>query len=216
MGGLIEYLKDFNSKERFFLVGQILGKTDFIPSDKFRQKLGESLGLKIPDEMFSSMDYHIDWIYASLELAAHGDKTRIHLNSDGTDSIIKAQQEDVDFLIAYNHMGQSHLIFIEAKGVTGYTKKQMDSKMKRLEQIFGNNGKRWPNVTPHFVLMSPKEPKRLNIERWPVWARRDNKVAWLELLIPENLKSIARCDEQGQKNKDGRHWKVASRKSKRD
>jgi len=215
MEKLIEYLRDFNSKERFFLIGQILDNPKFKPSEKFRKELGKTLGLQIPEQVFSAMDYHIDWIFASLELAAHGDTLRSHPNPN---KIIKAQQEDVDFLIAYDDNKQTHLIFIEAKGVTGFTNKQMDSKMERLKQIFGDSGNKYQNVTPHFILMAPSEPTtRLHSNKWPAWAKNTNKnVICLKLSTPENLKSISRCNENGDENKKGTHWKIVSRKYKRD
>jgi predicted ATP-grasp superfamily ATP-dependent carboligase len=64
MQNLIKYLKDFNSKERFFLVGQILGNPSFTLASEFREKLSDLLEIPIPADALSAMDYHIDWLYA--------------------------------------------------------------------------------------------------------------------------------------------------------
>ena len=78
MQNLIKYLKDFNSKERFFLTGQILGNPSFTPSSEFREKLSALLEISIPADALSAMDYHIDWLYASLNLAKDNDLSKIY------------------------------------------------------------------------------------------------------------------------------------------
>ncbi|MCX8042892.1 MAG: hypothetical protein N3B18_02055 [Desulfobacterota bacterium] len=93
--------------------------------------------LKIPKAVFAAIDYHLDWLYASLKIAASNDTATVFPNRKG---MIKAHQEDVDFLIAYEANDVYHLILIEAKGVTGLTNKQMTSKANRLRDIFGDDG----------------------------------------------------------------------------
>ena len=66
MPDLIEVLEQFNRKERFFLIGQALGNEDFPLSKSFRKALGEEIGIDIPRGAFAAMDYHLDWIAASL------------------------------------------------------------------------------------------------------------------------------------------------------
>ena len=207
MSRLIGYLKQFNSKERFFLVGHILGNPDFLPSVEFREDLGNVLGLQIPDTVFSAMDYHLDWIYASLTLASDKEPVKIHTN---TDSIIKAQQEDVDFLIAFEEGNETHLIFFEAKGVTGWTNKQMSSKVSRLKQIFGEDGEKWRGVTPHLVFISPNEPQKLTMDDWR-WCAPEGKVPWMKLSIPEGLIRVRRCDKDGTEDIEGEYWTVIYR-----
>ena len=93
----IEYLKSFNGKERFHLVGQLLGNTEFNRDPNLLRKILDLLGLEIPSYYFSAMDYHLDWIYASLDLAHHYQdslKLRDKLCISGT-------QEYVDFLLAF-------------------------------------------------------------------------------------------------------------------
>jgi len=204
---LIKYLKDFNSKERFFLVGEILGNPNFKISSEFRGKLSDLLEIQIPSDAFSAMDFHIDWLNASLNLAKDNDITKVYPNNN----VIKGQQEDVDWLIAFNVKNEYHIVLIEAKGVTGWANKQMTSKAKRFVNIFGEQGKRWPSVVPHFVMMSSLQTQGLNLEEWPQWMAPNGKVKWLELPIPKSLKYVYRCDDKGHKNKDGQSWKIGER-----
>jgi hypothetical protein len=208
MQNLIEHLKDFNSKERFFLVGKILGNPSFTLASEFREKLSELLKIPIPADALSAMDFHIDWLYASLNLAKDNDLTKIYPNEN---KFIKAQQEDIDWLIAFKDQSEYHLVLIEAKGVTGWTNKQMTSKASRFGDIFGKQGNGWPGVVPHFVIMSPSQPQGLLAEKWPQWMAPSGKIMWLELLIPEYLKRVYRCNEQGQVNQNGHSWRVGNR-----
>ena len=208
MQNLIEYLKDFNSKERFFLVGQILGNPSFTLASEFREKLSNLLKIQIPADALSAMDYHIDWLYASLNLAKDDDPTKVYPNDN---NLIKAQQEDVDWLIAFKDLSEYHLILIEAKGVTGWTNKQITSKANRFGDIFGKQGNSWPSVVPHFVIMSSSQPQGLLTEKWPQWMAPNGKIKWLELSIPEYLIQVYRCDQQGQESKNGQSWKVKKR-----
>jgi hypothetical protein len=67
------------------------------------------------------MDCHLDWLYASLLLAFNPkSEQRIFENKD---RLIKGQQEDIDFLFAYEADDVSHIILLEAKGVGGFTNK---------------------------------------------------------------------------------------------
>jgi len=207
MQNLIKYLKNFNSKERFFLVGQILGNPSFTLASEFREKLSDLLEIPIPTDALSAMDYHIDWLYASLNLAKDEDPTKVYLNSNNA---IMAQQEDIDWLIAFKGQNEYHLVLIEAKAVTSWTNKQMTSKANRLGDIFGKEGHSWPGVVPHFVIMSPSQPKGLLSEAWPLWMAPDGRIMWLELSIP-SLMRVYRCNEQGQEKKSGQAWKVKKR-----
>jgi hypothetical protein len=208
MQNLIKYLKDFNSKERFFLVGQILGNPSFTLASDFRKKLGDLLEIPIPADALSAMDYHIDWVYASLNLAKDEDPTKVYPNNN---NLIRAQQEDVDWLIAFKGQSEYHLVLIEAKGVTGWTNKQMNSKANRFGDIFGKQGNSWPGVVPHFVIMSSSQPQKLLAEKWPQWMAPNGKIKWLKLSIPEGLIRVCRCNEQGKENKNGQFWKAEKR-----
>ena len=82
MATLLEYLESFNRKERFFLVGEALGNPAFRLSSDFRTRLGAVFGLAIPNDALVAMDYHLDWIYASLVLAAGGGESAVLSNDE--------------------------------------------------------------------------------------------------------------------------------------
>ncbi|OPY75317.1 MAG: hypothetical protein A4E64_01948 [Syntrophorhabdus sp. PtaU1.Bin058] len=211
--GLFDYLRDFNSKERFFLVGQALGNPGFKISREFRNELAAVLHLQIPEVSFCAMDFHLDWLYASLQLNANNGKKEIHSNDAG---IIKGQQEDVDLLVGYQVDNTYHIIIVEAKAFTGWTNSQMDSKADRLREIFGDNGNRWQHVFPHFLLMSPKKPVQLQTARWPKWMIQKTQggqpaPAWIKLQVPSTQIRVSRCDKNGKPNTKGDYWTIIDR-----
>jgi len=53
----IEYLKSFNRKERFHLVGQLLGNSEFNLDPNLFRKILDLLELDTPTYYFSAMDY---------------------------------------------------------------------------------------------------------------------------------------------------------------
>jgi hypothetical protein len=67
---LVECLKLFNRKERYWLIRNALGQNsgDLPLSDSFRQKLGKEIGTEIPVEAWWALDYHIDWLFGALVL----------------------------------------------------------------------------------------------------------------------------------------------------
>lgn len=215
---LINNLKLFNAKERFFLVGHILGNRDFRPSDCFIDQLSNLLGIDIPTNVFAAMDYHLDWLYASLVRTQLGKQIN-YLNPPVSEDdqngpgIVQGNQEDLDFVIAFNSDGKCHIVILEAKGVTGWTNSQMASKVKRLKAIFGHNqGVRFLDVVPHFVMISPKLPSdNIKTEGWPEWMLKDNKPIYMEMPIPKNLLAVSRCDGEGIKSADGKSWCVYER-----
>ncbi|HHF3171079.1 TPA: hypothetical protein ACPJ1O_004472 [Vibrio diabolicus] len=204
---IIEYLKSFNRKERFHLVGQFLGNADFNLDPNLLQEILDLLELGTPINYFSAMDYHLDWIYASLELAhVQGYEPRKIVPS-----CIKATQEDVDFLLAFvDDSGNTHIVMIEAKGDTSFTNKQLGSKASRLSAIFGKNNEKWTNVIPHFLICSPNKPTRLEIANIPSFMlNNDNSnFNWFRLNMPLDQRKVTRCHLDGKASADGKYWKV--------
>ena len=94
---LQDILRSFNLKERYYLIGTALGNR-FRLSWEFIDTLNSALGVNIPGDAFAAMDYHLDWIYASLVLASLDGQAMVFPN---TDRSVTGTQEDVDFLIAY-------------------------------------------------------------------------------------------------------------------
>lgn len=212
---LIKNLKSFNRKERFYLVGQMLGNPEFRMDDKQLNKISELIGIKIPREYFAAMDYHLDWIYASLFLTQEHDEKPFPRNfidnNKKVDLQISGTQEDVDFLLAFvDPENTTHIVMIEAKGDSYFSNGQLDSKNKRFKAIFGNENT-WPNVRPHFIICSPKKPQKINIEEPAYFMFKNFTLPWLELDMGNGKNKVTRCDENEKPSNDSEHWKVESR-----
>ena len=63
------------------------------------------------------------------------------------------------------------LIFVEAKGATNWSTRQIESKGRRLGRLFGEKGDRVSGVVPYFVLASPVQSVRLNKANVPAWMK---------------------------------------------
>ena len=208
MSAVLDFLKAFNRKERYILLTAALGSFDL--SDPYRHQLGDLLALDVPPDAYVAMDYHLTWLYASVSLAAKGfslatAQSEVFANETGA---VSGNQEDIDLLVAYDVGPQTHIIIIEAKGVTGWTNKQMASKAARLRQIFGDARAEQADVIPHFVLTSPKRSENLSSADWPVWMQGETEVAWMPLPIPGGLIRVSRADESGRASATGSHWRV--------
>ena len=205
---LVEQLESFNRKERFFLVGEALGNPAFQLSTDFRTRLSEAFGIEPPSNAFVAMDYHLDWIHASLFLTQpENDVRAVHSNEK---TVATGNQEDVDLLVAFEKGDITHLLLIEAKAATGWTNKQTLSKAERLEKIFGADGAKYPQVQPYFGLMSPRHPERLKPHCWPAWMTRDGKEIWFELKLPDGRRRVTRCDSSGKPSADGTHFRASN------
>ena len=168
---LIDYLRDFNRKERFILLDHVLGQQ---PGDVFRLnryfagKLATELSLEIPVDAFVAMDYHLDWIQMALYLADKGYREG-NLEIECGRRLVQANQDwDVDLLVAFEEQDRqmTHLVLIEAKADTGWKNSQLKSKADRLQLIFGRDSYGVP-FDRHFVLMSPRKPQKVETEKWP-------------------------------------------------
>lgn len=211
---LIDNLKSFNRKERFYLIGQMLGNPEFRMDDNQLDKISKLIGLTIPRKYFAAMDYHLDWIYASVYLTQEHDEKpfpRNFIDNKKVDLQISGTQEDVDFLLAFvDEKKITHLVMIEAKGDSYFSNGQLDSKNKRFKAIFGNENT-WPDVRPHFIICSPKKPQNINIEEPAYFIFKNSKLPWLELDMGNGKNKVTRCDENEKPSNDGEHWKVESR-----
>jgi len=212
---LIENLKSFNRKERFYLVGQMLGNPDFRMDDKQLDKISELIDTQIPREYFAAMDYHLDWIYASLFLTQNHDEKpfpRNFIDNKKVDLQISGTQEDVDFLLAFvDHENTTHIVMIEAKGDSYFSNGQLDSKNKRFKAIFGN-GNTWRNVRAHFLTCSLKRPQKISIEE-PVYfmCNEESELTWFPLIMDTGKNKVTRCMNNNKPCSEGDHWKVESR-----
>ena len=205
MSDLVELMEFFNRKERFLLIRQALGTFRLI--DDFRTKLGRAIDLTIPQAAFIAIDYHLDWLAAALH--AHKSRSPNGIFENANQEVVGGNQQDIDLLIAFDEGEKSHVVLVEAKGATGWSNSQMQSKAKRLRQIFGSDGECYPGVVPHFCLLSPRPPQHLQASEWPVWMRkRDGSYFWAELEIGKNRIKVTRCDAYGKALATGDHFRI--------
>ena len=217
---LLEYLREFNRKERFFLVGWALSNPGFALGDTFRSELQQQLGLdvEIPGDAFVAMDYHLEWLYASLILAANGGDRGPHPNppcvavidSDPTAVVplILGNQEDIDLFIAFEAEEKTYLLLIEAKGATGFTNNQLTSKVRRLTAMFADPQVACLPLDPRFVIASPREPQGIVTAGWQNWMLREGKPWWIRMPFPTQALMVTRCDAQGNPSALGTNWTV--------
>jgi len=154
-----------------------------------------------------AMDYHLDWLFASIQLSFDSTKRIFPIEDD----CISANQQDVDLLVAFERENETHIVLLEAKALTGWSNEQLNSKAKRLSKIFGKDGKRWQNIVPHFILISPNISKGLSSREWPEWMAPNGLIKWITLPGTEKKESVYRCDEKGKSSKDGRYWTIKKR-----
>lgn len=201
MPDLIEVLESFNRKERFFLIAQALGQEDgagepaFTLHPKFRKELEQKIGIEVPIDAFVAMDYHLDWLQASLTLAPVIQDEVFDFSNEG--EVIKGTQEDVDLLVAFREGERCHLVLVEAKAYSGWTNDQMISKSNRLREIFGDDGTKNRDAIPHFCLIGPK-PEKLKTETFPEWMKPGGELLCLDLRLPDtNRRKVERYDKVG-------------------
>jgi len=207
MSAMIDNLEKLNRKERFFLIGMVLGNSKFKLDPMFRQRLSTKFNVVIPDTAFVAMDYHLNWIFAAAALTFSSPESgRIYENASGT---IDGTQEDVDLLVAFEDAsGLSHLIMLEAKGVTAFSNSQFEHKINRFKSIFGETGDRWAEIKPYFGLVSPRKSKRLHYDLCPAWLKVGDKIPWFEMSIPSDRLTVFGCDEKGRPNKERAFWTI--------
>ena len=200
---LIDRLKSFNRKERFILLHHVLGNEgeSFRLGGGFREELARKLDVKIPDNAFVAMDYHIDWLQMAI-LSVTG-----IVRNDG---LVDGNPEDIDLLVAFEACGKMHIVLMEAKGDTPWSNRQLNSKAARFRRIFGKARDATGEVERHFVLMSPKESKRIRTGDWPAWMKgADGKPCWIRLPMRNNLVKPTRCREDGTPDSGDSYVKVA-------
>ena len=163
-----------------------------------------------------AMDYHLDWIEMALYRAA---KSEIGPKSPFPREPfpeINKNQKDVDLLVAFesDDTGEAttHLVLIEAKAYLYWNNAQLREKAKRLGAIFGEDGKRWKFVTPHYVLMTAERSSGIRPGSWPSWMRKKDEVTWLDYDLPSRLK-ITRCTEFGKPSKKGDYLFINRRRT---
>lgn len=205
MTDLIKILESFNRKERFFLIREAAGEEAFSLSEGYRQKLASAIGVdEIPCDAFVAMDYHLDWIHASLFLADKPGEKGPFCNDI---EVSTGSPQDTDLLVAFKSEsgGVYHLILVEAKAYSSWDNEQLKLKAERLCKIFGRDGKRYgPHIIPHFNITSRSKPQKLKTEGWPKWM---SAYRFIELKIPERRK-VTGCHQNGEPTDERPYFKI--------
>ena len=192
----------------------------------FREQLDDKLGLKVSEDAYVAMDYHLDWIAAAQHMATKGSSVSAASSSsayfknhpnDRKNPLICGNQQDTDLLVAYKSEDRVVLIMIEAKADSKWCEKQIWSKAERLADIFQ---KRDSNrlVDPYFVFMGPTDGKssaqsrfeELSVSsRW-IFSRGGKNIAYLCMDPPKELYRPERVD-----GTQGRYLGFKIRKTKK-
>ena len=134
---LVDCLKLFNRKERYWLLRNALGagSTLELPlSMGFLEIVLRKVGISsMPDmkNVWWAMDYHFDWLVGALWLYAKGEDIYDKPIPLTEPNIISGSQEDIDFIIAFD----SQIVLIEAKLATSWDSEQFKSKCNRLTSL---------------------------------------------------------------------------------
>lgn len=176
--------------------------------EDFRKQLSEALGVEVPVSSRLFIDYHLDWLVSSLRLA-YDQPARLFFKNAGKE--VKGNQEDVDLLVAFEVKTVTHLVMIEAKAGSSWSKKQLLSKVEKLENIFVS-GEVWSgHVQPHFLLLSPTEPSEETLDLLPQWnLDEESEERWLKLNYPNERLVVERTMADGRPSRTGRHYLVRS------
>lgn len=208
---LAQCLEVFNRKERYWLIRNCCGNgTDLsLPLsdaiiEKLTKKFTELLNADLKNAWWA-MDYHIDWLIAAL--------TRYNGQNEEKKTIqninykIFGTQEDFDFIICT----ENTLIFIEAKLSSVWDRKQLDSKIKRL------NGMKelFKSTKQYFVLLSPGFQNIESTKDYVTNELTSMRTGYICLETPpqttdgSRFLKVIRCDENRTADKDGAFWKTS-------
>lgn len=187
MVGLLEQLRRFNAKERYWLIHNATGNPPL--SQSFCSDLSEVVDQNVPGDAWWAMDYHLDWIEAAL--LCTGVLLEGPFPEPESGRNFNRNQEDVDLIVAWDTGDNTNIVVIEAKGATSWGNEQYASKLKRLTYMHKQGNEGPAGVTLQFVLASPSRPKRLVAKKDATWAcANDGSPRWIELQMPDNLQRL--------------------------
>ena len=191
---LIEQLRALNRRERFILLRDALGAETFTLDADFRQRLGRVIDRDVPADAFVVFDYPLDWLAVAL---AQPRRPMWILRADEVQ--VRGNPLDVDLLVAFGDADQTQLVLLEAKADTAWLNDQLSAKAERLGELFPTD--LFPPkpddfadkpVRPHFVLASPRRPRRVRTESWPYWMAPGRRPRWMQLRMPAGLRKATR------------------------
>ena len=212
MPNLVECLRSFNRKERYWVIRNALGECAKRLSPEFLQLLEDEVGVSIERDAWWAVDYDINWFIAALLLyngVTRGENVEI---GGGKLAIQGGNPQDFDLVVAFN----ATVILIEAKGVTSWSNEQMRNKRDRLAALDAFSDKFGKKVDLFLVTMSPSEPKKLNELIWSEKIKIGRAIketfqryhVQLEIEDRDNFKVVTRCNEKYEPFKDGKHFRI--------
>jgi hypothetical protein len=215
MPTLQSFLMSFDRKERHALLNTIFKNNISIFSQHFLDSLASECGINLPKDYIWFIDYHIDWIEASIfcYLCKTSLDKKVIFARNGNDTYpeftLNFTQQDVDFLIYYQTQGRENFILVEAKYTMDWNDKQFQEKNTRFAKIlknykalnieFGSN----TDINFYYIFMSPKRPRQL--EKFEDWK-------WIELPQEQQLYSVSRCTSKV-KTRKGDFWSCFKQKT---
>lgn len=208
---LVDALKRFNRKERYWLIRNALGPTSERLDEGFRVRLAEAIGIDVPATAWWAMDYHLDWLVGALTLVAQGDEGFAAQRNDL--GLVNGNQEDMDLIVAFGDT----LVMIEAKGESAWSNTQFQSKVARLEKLRAA-GLLPASIKIFFVLTSPREPQFLVPKEgatWQAWmCNAAGRPMHVPLHMPDDFVKVTRWDVERQAaSKTGTCWRIVGARS---
>ena len=207
MSTLINFLERLNRKERYFVVAHATGARDLTLGEDMRQRLSRETGVQVPASARLFIDYHFDWLVASLRLA-FDQPARLSFRNTG--QAVQGNQEDLDLLVAFEDRTITQLVMVEAKAGTAWSISQLRSKVARLNSMFGKDGANFPLVKPHFLLLSPGKPSPQVMKAMPKWDTAPASHRWIPLNYPKERLIVERTLVSKQPSRTGRYFTVHS------
>ncbi|MFG1285141.1 hypothetical protein [Xanthobacter autotrophicus] len=212
---LVQLLRRFNRKERYWLLMDALGAPARHLSEEYRNRLGAMLDADIPKNAWWAMDYHFDWLHAALTWFSSPETSADQIPAwrnpmkEGGKRIIRGNQEDIDLIIAFG----STLFLIEAKGEGAWSQSQMTSKAKRIAALPQPAG-----VTVRLILAGRKESlQNIANGKWcdEIPAKMKNEQTGIPFYLQlssfgdgKELCTVTRCEEAKKPNKNGEFWSI--------
>lgn len=233
MNELMKNLDALNRKERFFVFTQATGNHDFRLGADFLAKLSVAVDIEVAADAKAYIDYHIDWLHAAVYIARNPLLASPYENGPllkpgelraggKPPRVSTGNQEDLDLLIAFARGETTYIVMVEAKGETGWTNRQLDSKAKRLGEVFGFGAvSENADIRPVFCLWSPIQSAALKPDIWPEWmvrpgdaARSSADIAWMSLAVPRGRKKVTGVDKKGVNSEKRSHWRLQELKDR--
>jgi hypothetical protein len=215
-------LRAFDRKERAWVVRNVIGNMAPPIAPEFLKKLETELDLSPPlgTDAWWGVDYHLDWLAAAIHAFRFHTQPPdvIEKPQINAEALLKHGIEDIDLIIADG----SRLILIEAKAFGHWDKSQLDSKVKRLRQLFQDtntvsDSTGTSSIQVFFVLMSMRRRPRPSVyAEWPSWMLPKTlpscgkAPAWIPLATSheKTVKRPLQCNEIGKADGEGTYWRI--------